>query len=99
SIQKNISKRISVAANLRQPVVSGFSAPFLPYLGTEYVILKNVNHDLKIRGSVSKNYRVPTLNDRYWQNAGDKNLLPETSHATELGWALRNRFFEISNSW
>jgi vitamin B12 transporter len=98
SIQKNISKRISVAVNLRQPVVSGFSAPFLPYLGTEYAILKNINHDLKIRGSISKNYRVPTLNDRYWQNAGDKTLLPETSHAGEFGINYRFKTFEITNS-
>jgi len=99
SIQKNISERFSVAVNLRQPVVSGFNAPFLPYLGTEYVIMKSINHDLKIRGSISKNYRVPTLNDRYWLNAGDKNLLPETSHAGEFGINYRFKTFEITNSF
>ncbi len=99
SVQKNISERFAVAVNLRQPEVSGFNAPFLPYLGTEYGILKNVNHDLKIRGNISKNYRVPTLNDRYWQNAGDKNLLPETSHAGELGASYRFKTFEITNAF
>ncbi len=97
SLQKNINERFSVAVNLRQPVISGFNAPFLPYLGTEYCVLKNVNHKLKIRGSISKNYRVPTLNDRYWQNAGDKNLLPETSHAGEFGINYKYKTFEITN--
>jgi vitamin B12 transporter len=99
SVQKNISERFSIAVNLRQPVVSGFSAPFLPYLGAEYAILKSANHNLKIRGNISKNYRVPTLNDRYWQNAGDKNLLPETSHAGELGASYRFKTFEITNAF
>ncbi len=99
SIQKNITDRISIAVNLRQPVVSGFNAPFLPYFGTEYAILKSINNDLKIRGSISKNYRVPTLNDRYWQNAGDKNLLPETSRAGEFGIDYRFKTFEIVNSF
>jgi len=76
-----------------------FSAPFLPYLGTEYEILKSTNQNLKIRGSISKNYRVPTLNDRYWQNAGDKNLLPEASHAGELGVNYQFKTFEISSTF
>ncbi len=99
SVQKNINERFAVAVNLRQPVVSGFTAPFLPYLGTEYAILKSVNHDLKIRGNISKNYRVPTLNDRYWQNAGDKNLLPETSHAGEFGINYRFKTAEVTNEF
>lgn len=99
STQKTIGERLSLAINLRQPVVSGFNAPFLPYLGVEYSILKSAFHDLKIRGNISKNYRVPTLNDRYWQNAGDKNLLPETSRAGELGVSYRFKTFEITNSF
>jgi vitamin B12 transporter len=99
SIQKNVSKRLSLALNLRQPVVSGFAAPFLPYVGADYMIVKKINTELKMRGSISKNYRVPTLNDRYWQNAGDVNLSPETTHAAEVGWNLKIKNFEIANTW
>ena len=99
SFQKNISDRFSVALNFRQPEVSGFNAPFLPYIGTEYFIVKKMHTELKVRGSVSKNYRVPTLNDRYWQNAGDKNLLPETSHAGEFGLNFKYKTFEITNTF
>src|SRR5207302_2019189 len=97
SLQEKINDRLFLTLNLRQPVVSGFSAPFLPYLGAEYSIIKNLATELKIRGSISKNYRVPTLNDRYWQNAGDKNLLPETSHAGEFGLTYKYKTFEIVN--
>ncbi len=99
SIQKNIGEHFSFAVNLRQPVVSGFNAPFLPYLGAEYAIWKIANQEFKIRGSISKNYRVPTLNDRYWQNAGDKNLLPETSRAGEFGINYKFKNFEIANTF
>ncbi|MBS1486487.1 MAG: TonB-dependent receptor [Bacteroidetes bacterium] len=99
SIQKNLGERLSLTLNLRQPVVSRFQAPFLPYLGAEFMLLKKARHEIKIRGSLSKNYRVPTLNDRYWQNAGNKNLLPETSHAAEAGINYRLGSLEISNTW
>jgi vitamin B12 transporter len=99
SFQKNISDRLSLALNFRQPVVSGFNAPFLPYLGTEYAVIKTIQTEFKIRGSVSRNYRIPTLNDRYWQNAGDKSLLPETSHAAEFGLTYHHKNFEITNTF
>ncbi len=53
---------------------------------------------MKIRGSVSKNYRVPTLNDRYWVGAGNKNLLPETTHAGEVGLLWKSRALELSGT-
>jgi vitamin B12 transporter len=99
SFQKNLSKRLSLALNLRQPVVSGFSALFLPYLGVDYLVVKKINSEFKVRGSISKNYRVPTLNDRYWQNAGNINLLPETTHAVEAGWNWKFGTIEVANTW
>ncbi|HYI78122.1 MAG TPA: TonB-dependent receptor, partial [Chryseolinea sp.] len=99
SFQKNIRERLSLALNFRQPLVSGFSAPFLPFLGVEYAVIKSSTQDLTVRGNVSKNYRIPTLNDRYWQSAGTKELLPETSFASELGWRWRIGNFKVDNTW
>ena len=99
SFQKNIKDRLSVALNFRQPVVTGFAAPFLPYLGADYFIVKSAKQDLSIRGNISKNYRVPTLNERYWQNAGSTALLPETSYAAELAWHWRIVRLKIDNAW
>lgn len=99
SFQKKLSERLSLALNLRQPVVTGFSAPFLPYLGADYLVVIRTNSELKVRGSISKNYRMPTLNDRYWQNAGDVNLSPEITHAVEAGWNWKIRSVEITNTW
>ena len=99
SFQKNIKDRLALVLNFRQPVVKGFAAPFLPYLGAEYFLLKSSKQDFSIRGNASKNYRVPTLNDRYWHSAGSTTLLPETSYAAEAGWLWRIRRFKIENTW
>jgi iron complex outermembrane receptor protein len=99
SVQKNIRNRLGLVLNLRQPVVTGFAAPFLPYLGVDYALIKSSNHDFHIRGNISKNYRIPTLNDRYWQRAGSKELLPEISIASEIGWRWRLGNINIDNTW
>lgn len=107
SLQKDVGKRLSLSLNIRQPYVSGYNAPFLPYLGGEYSLVDNVTHSLMLRASVSKNYRAPTLNERYWKNAGDKHLLPETSFATEAGvrWRWKDLlwdntyFFQDVDEW
>jgi iron complex outermembrane receptor protein len=98
SFQTDLSHRISASLNLSQPVVAGFDAPFLPYLGADFVLIKKEKVSWTINTNISKNYRVPSLNDRYWQNAGDIKLLPETSHAAEVGWNLCFKNFQFSNA-
>ena len=39
---------------------------------------------------MSRNFRAPTFNDRYWLDAGKTDLLPETSFAGEGGVRLEN---------
>jgi vitamin B12 transporter len=99
SFQKYLGTRLSLALNLRQPMVTGFNAPFLPYLGAEYTLLKKTNNALQVRANASKNYRVPTLNDRNWGVDGRKDLLPETSVATEVGLQWRNRNLMVENTF
>jgi iron complex outermembrane receptor protein len=99
SVQQIVSSRLALSLNLRQPVVSGFRAPFLPYLGADYTIVKKERLEWTLKASLSKNYRIPTLNDRYWQNAGDLKLLPEKSYAGEIGWNLRIGKINLSNTW
>ncbi|MBT1687557.1 TonB-dependent receptor [Dawidia soli] len=99
SMQKTVGTRLSLALNLRQPVVTGFSPPFLPYLGVEYTIVKRPAATFTFRGNASRNYRVPTFNDRYWKNAGDRNLKPELSYAAEAGWRWTWHRLTVDNTW
>lgn len=99
--------RLSVALNLRQPFITHVSAPLLPYLGADYLLLKKKHFGLLTKASVSKNFRAPTLNDRYWQDAGNVNLTSETSHAAEAGLAAQwvqwevdaTAFYQLVDDW
>jgi len=84
SVQKDFKKH-SFSFNLRQPFISQVDAPLLPYLGATILLLDKSEYRLIITSNVSKNFRAPTLNDRYWQNVGKEDLKPETSHAAEFG--------------
>jgi vitamin B12 transporter len=96
SLQKEI-KGNSFSFNIRQPFISRVEAPLLPYLGANILVKKTSEHQLFVTSNVSKNFRAPTFNDRYWQTAGRVDLQPETSHAAEAGtiWKTRKMDFQV----
>jgi iron complex outermembrane receptor protein len=69
------------ALNLRQDLVQGYKVPFCPSLGAEGRIKGNLGG----RVNFSRNFRVPTLNDRFWQPGGNSDLNPESSYNIEAG--------------
>ncbi|MCB0685232.1 MAG: TonB-dependent receptor [Saprospiraceae bacterium] len=60
--------------------------PFVPSLAFQYPIFKN----LKAKGKISRDFRLPTLNDRYWIPGGNVNLAPENGWSEELGFQFEN---------
>ncbi|MFA9392985.1 MAG: TonB-dependent receptor [Prolixibacteraceae bacterium] len=79
------SSKFKTTINLRQLMVSDFKAPFTPSIGAEYEIWAIANHQLAASGNVSRSYRIPTLNDRFWANLGNPDLLPEEGWNLETG--------------
>lgn len=72
----------------RQEIVNGKLTPFAPSLGSDYRLRK----DLSLFGSVSRNYRIPTFNDLYWNDSGaegNPDLKMETSWSEEIGLKLQ----------
>jgi iron complex outermembrane receptor protein len=69
------------AINLRQDLVQGYKVPFCPSIGAE----GRIKGKLGGRINVSRNFRVPTLNDRFWQPGGNPDLNPESSYNVEAG--------------
>lgn len=53
-------------------------------------------YELKL--NTSKNYRIPTFNDLYWQPGGNRHLRPEKSHQIDLNndFQFHNFNFNIS---
>jgi vitamin B12 transporter len=94
SLQRDYKKN-SFSFNLRQPFISRVNAPLLPYLGTNLIIYDKPNQQFVFNANISKNFRAPTLNDRYWQSAGRQDLKPEVSYAAEAGLSWKSNVFSI----
>ncbi len=77
--------RLTVSANFRQALISGYNPPFTPSLGAEYDVMRNDQHRLLMKGSVGRSYRTPTLNERYWKDLGNPDIKPESGWNKELG--------------
>jgi vitamin B12 transporter len=74
-----------ISLNLRQAFTTGYDPPFTPSVGTEYQLVKNNSHVLRLKGSVGRSYRVPTLNERYWRTLGNAEIKAEAGINKELG--------------
>ncbi len=67
--------------NLRQEIVDGQFQPLVPGLGLNGTLGRH----LSLRAKISRNFRLPTLNDLYWQPGGNPDLLPESGWSEEAG--------------
>jgi iron complex outermembrane receptor protein len=66
---------------LRQEWFQSKNIPLIPSVSGCFTLNKN----WKVRGQAAKSYRLPTLNDLYWQPGGNINLQPEFGNTFELG--------------
>jgi iron complex outermembrane receptor protein len=76
--------RFEYNLNLRKDVTSDFENPFLFSVDGAY----RVSNTYAIQFNASKNFRIPTFNDLYWQPGGNLNLNPEQSYQIDLGHTL-----------
>ena len=79
--------RLQASLTLRQAAVTGYVVPLTPTLGLEYLLISRQQHLLWLKGRLARGYRVPTLNERYWQPGGNPDLQPEDAWSAEVGLA------------
>lgn len=85
SLLRNFDKlKWKTVLNLRQELTEGYRVPFTPSLGAEGNLWKIVS----ARANVSRSFRVPTLNDIFWQPGGNPDLKPESGWNAETGLFL-----------
>lgn len=70
-----------VSLRLRQSWADGKRLPLIPYLGVHGVLTPW----LTVRANVNRSYRLPGLDDLYWNPGGNPDLLPEAGWGQELG--------------
>jgi iron complex outermembrane receptor protein len=80
--------------SFRKEWSSEYDSPFLFALGTKYNIAKQYS----LCGQISKNYRIPTFNDLYWQGSGNPDLQPEYALQGEIGQDFKFKSHTISTT-
>lgn len=80
------------SANLRQAFVTRYNPPFTPSVGIEYLWLHKNQWTGKVKSSLARSYRVPTLNERYWEDIGNPDILPEHGWNKEAGMEVEKIF-------
>ena len=78
----------------RKEVTDNYKSPVLFSVGANYKVTDF--YTLKLNGS--RNFRVPTFNDLYWEPGGNPDLKPESSYQAELGnsFAFKELQFSVT---
>ncbi|TNE48325.1 MAG: TonB-dependent receptor [Bacteroidetes bacterium] len=79
---------------LRQEWAQAQGFPFTWTIGG----LWNPGKPFGIRAHLSRNYNLPTFNDRFWLNLGDPDLEPESGYSSDLGilWEKNGMMAELT---
>ena len=89
-------------ASVRKEQTSSYKSPVLFSLGSRFSPVSYYNLKLNI----SRNFRIPTYNDLYWEQLGNPDLKAESSYQGEIGnlftfkkWSVSGTFYHsrISN--
>lgn len=83
-----------LSALVRQEWLAGEAAPFTWSLGGQWTVDGGRRTaDGVLSFHFSRNFNLPTLNDRYWANLGKPDLRPESGYSADVGWAWRHGAF------
>jgi len=80
-----------LSALLRQEWSENQAAPFTWSLGGEQML----GRAGMLRGHLSRNFNLPTFNDRFWAALGQPDLRPEKGYSGDVGWTLQRRAFSV----
>ncbi|SEM10226.1 iron complex outermembrane recepter protein [Chryseobacterium taichungense] len=75
-----VSQKLRFEAGLKKDFVENISSPVLYSFSGKWEPLKWYH----IGSSVSRNFKIPSLNDLYWQKGGNLDLVPETSTNVDM---------------
>ena len=90
-------KRAGLSVSLREDIFRSSFSPVIPAFNADILLVPEWN--LFLKGSVSRNYRFPTLNDLYFMPGGNPDLKPESGFSYDAGYSLSkdfNRNFNVS---
>lgn len=90
ALQHQVTNYFKYELSTRKENTQLYESPLLFAVGGYWSLSKKY----KITHSVSRNFRIPTFNDMFWQPSGNPNLKPESAYQFEIG----NQFCHQNNS-
>ncbi|MDM8002889.1 MAG: TonB-dependent receptor plug domain-containing protein [Bacteroidota bacterium] len=84
--KSNPVPRLSLLLQARQMAVTGMKVSPEITAGASWLLTRNGEHLLK--ASISRNTKLPCLNDLFWVPGGNPDLLPEKSAGGEVSWSF-----------
>ena len=89
-----LSSKLDYELGIRQEVTDTYESPLLFSAGTSFALTEYYT----IKANLSKNFRIPTFNDLYWQGSGNPNLNPEHSLQGEISneFSYKNSKFVLT---
>ena len=85
SLKYNPDDLLSMVITIRKGFSEIFGSPLAPALGAEYKLMNRQTRKLKLKAQLSRSYRTPTLNDRFWVPGSNPSLEPEDGWGSEFG--------------
>lgn len=90
----SISDKLNYEASIRQDFSSIYDVPFIYAFGANFKPLDFY----EIRFNFSKNYRIPTFNDLFWETGGNPDLKAENALQFEIGNDFKLRNFNLQTN-
>lgn len=91
-LKQSINDKWIYELSARKELSDVYKSPFLFSAGSTIDFSKLY----QLKFTISRNYRVPTFNDLYWEGSGNPNLLPEDSYQAEVGNQFRYKAFKLN---
>lgn len=80
-VRQDIGSSWKNELGFRKEFTNNYKSPLLFNFGSSYKIADWYT----IKLNLSRNFRIPTYNDLYWDTGGNPDLKPESSHQAEIG--------------
>ncbi len=87
--------RLKIKTAIRQELIDSSFVPITPNLAISYQPFSWMNVYMK----ASRDFRTPTLNDRFWKPGGNQGLLPESGWSEEVGIKLNKKIISLTSEY
>lgn len=94
-VKQDIGENWKNELGVRKEFTDNYKSPVLFSFGSSYQFSRLYNLKLNL----SRNFRIPTFNDLYWEQGGNRDLKPESSYQAEIGNVFTIQNFTLTQTF